>query len=249
MLIGRGILFFLKNHRPGGVNTMVGAGLATVTLVDSGSNLPRPTATRLAEYWWDGATEPWYGDCGALKVGDYIYAYGHAQAAPYVYVCRVKCECATDLSQYEYWNGPTWQTDRLYNPGEKEGVWWQINQGQICWSPFYNCFIFVYVGKDPRVLRPTMPLRTRLMSFIDSWMNSKVLAMVSDCPTGPWSDPIELYQATPLSNGGCIYAAAPHPYYDESCCTLIVTFTNMPNDIQAIKVVRDDQYQSIQYIK
>lgn len=71
----------------------------------------------------------------------------------------------------------------------------------------------------------------------DNWMNNKVLAKVAYTPTGPWSDPVMLYQATPITNGSSIYAAVPHPYYDESGKNLVVTFTNHPNLIQAVNVV------------
>ena len=73
--------------------------------------------------------------------------------------------------------------------------------------------------------------------YCDNWMNNKVLAVTADQPEGPWSDPITLYQATPLTAGSSIYAAAPHPYFDPGGQTLVVTFTNHPNCIQAIKVV------------
>jgi hypothetical protein len=111
---------------------------------------PIPQVTRLSEYWWDGETEPWYGDVGAIRSGDHIYAYGHAKSTPYVYVTRVRWDKATDLACYEYWNGKTWQTDRMYNVGEKEGVLWQVNQGQVIWSNYYGCFMFVYSGKEIR---------------------------------------------------------------------------------------------------
>lgn len=61
--------------------------------------------------------------------------------------------------------------------------------------------------------------------------------MTSNSPTGPWSKPVTLYKATSLESGGNAYAAVPHPQYDESGKTLVVTFTNMPNCIQAVKVV------------
>jgi hypothetical protein len=95
---------------------------------------------------WDGETEPWYGDVCAIRSGDYIYAYGHAKRTPFVYLARVSWRNATDLSCYEYWNGDTWQIERLYNPGDKEGVFWQINQGQVIYSSYYDCFIFIYCG-------------------------------------------------------------------------------------------------------
>ena len=137
-----GILFFLKNHRPNGQNTLIGAGVATVSL--SSSNVPN--ATRLAEYWWDANTEPWYGDIGALRAGEYVYAYGHATSANHVYVARVNYTQATQLDSYEYWNGQAWQSDRLYNVSDTESVMWGVDQGQVFWSNYYGCFVFVYCG-------------------------------------------------------------------------------------------------------
>ncbi len=66
-------------------------------------------------------------------------------------------------------------------------------------------------------------------------MNSKVLLKTALRPEGPWSDPITLYQATPITPGSAIYAAVPHPYFDTTGQTLVVTFTNHPNMIQAIR--------------
>ena len=124
---GQGILYYLLNHRPGGNNNETGAGVATISMSDSYP--PVPSCTRLPgqQYWWDGQCEPWYGDVGSIKANNgYIYAYGHAKGLPWVYLTRVPWSSATDLSCYEYWNGETWQNERLYNMGEKEGVFWQI---------------------------------------------------------------------------------------------------------------------------
>ena len=139
-----GVLFFLKNHRPGGINNLVGAGLATVSM--STSYPPIPIVRRLSEYWWDGAVDPWYGDVGAIRSGKYIYAYGHARSNPFVYLARVKVGEVKRLECYEYWNGAGWQREKLQNYGEKEGVFWQVNQGQVVWSNYWNCFLFVYCG-------------------------------------------------------------------------------------------------------
>lgn len=68
-------------------------------------------------------------------------------------------------------------------------------------------------------------------------MNSKVLLKTAQRPEGPWSDAVTLYQATPLQQDSSIYAAVPHPYFDETGKTLVVTFTNHPNTIQAVRVV------------
>ncbi|KIV80939.1 hypothetical protein PV11_08404 [Exophiala sideris] len=214
---GDGIMFFLLNHRPNGTNNLVGAGVATVNL-DTSVYPPTPSIQRLAKYWWDATCEPWYGDICALRSEGHIYAYGHGgEGNPYVYLTRVPVENATDLSCYEYWNGEGWQPERLQTKslGEKESMFWQINQGQVVWSNHFGCFIFVYC---------------------DNWMNSKVLMKTAQRPEGPWSDATTLYQATPITNGSSIYAAVPHPYFDESGQTLVVTFTNHPNVVQAVKI-------------
>lgn len=67
-------------------------------------------------------------------------------------------------------------------------------------------------------------------------MNSKVLVQTAQRPQGPWSDTITLYQATPITAGSAIYAAVPHPYFDDGGKTLVVTFTNHPNTVQAVKI-------------
>jgi hypothetical protein len=72
-------------------------------------------------------------------------------------------------------------------------------------------------------------------------MNSKVLAKTASAPEGPWSEPMTLYQATPITKGSSIYAAVPHDYYDRSGRTLVVTFTNHPNVIQAIKITLGEE--------
>lgn len=67
-------------------------------------------------------------------------------------------------------------------------------------------------------------------------MNSKVLVKTAQRPEGPWSEPVTLYQAKPITEGSSIYAAIPHPYFDGSGRTLVVTFTNHPNVVQAVKI-------------
>lgn len=146
---GQGLLYFLLNHRPNGTNNLVGAGVATVHL-NTHSYPPRPSIKRLGQYWWDATTEPWYGDICALRWKSYVYAYGHGGADnPWVYLTRVRQDEATQLECYEYWNGSDWQKERLNSAslGEVESVFWQINQGQVVWSRYFGCLIFIYCGE------------------------------------------------------------------------------------------------------
>ncbi|KAK9489865.1 hypothetical protein V1508DRAFT_426647 [Lipomyces doorenjongii] len=203
----KGILFFLKNHRPGGVDNLVGAGVATVTMRGN-----TPSCTRLAEYWWDGKTEPHYGDVGCVKFGNHIYAYGHGNASKeFVYVCRVLISSATNLSAYEYWNGSRWQKERLYNVSGKEGIFWQIQSGQVIWNPYYDCLMFVHSN---------------------NFMDNQILAMTASSPTGPWSSPVTLHKVP----SGAVYSATPHPNYDWTGKTLVCSYTKHPNILQAVKI-------------
>lgn len=206
--------------------------MATVTIPDA--SLPYPKIKRLAEYWWDGDKEPRYGDVGAIRRNGYIYAYGHAKDNPWVYVTRVKWQEATSMNCYEYWNGDTWQKERLQTKdlSEKESCFWQVNQGQVIWSNYHNCFLFIYCGTQSISKPPAL-----LMFHTDNFMSSTVLAQTAPAPAGPWSQPIALHKQKPITNGSTIYAAAPHPYYDLTGKTLVVTFTNHPNTIQAIRIV------------
>lgn len=160
---GEGIVFFLKNNRPGGVNRLVGAGIAKVTVHN---HVPR--ADRLAEYWWDGSKEPHYGDVTALRAGEWIYGYGHAENAQHVFVTRVHYTQATELGAYEYWNGSDWQKERMTNVGEKEGMFWQTQQGQMIWSEYYSCFMFVYTSKSRA--GPPLNLNMALCSWSSEWL-------------------------------------------------------------------------------
>lgn len=98
------------------------------------------------------------------------------------------------------------------------------------------------------VRAPPCPSTKKLLTdnmTLDSWMNSKVLAQTAPAPEGPWSDPVTVFQATPITNGSSIYSPAPHTYYDPSGKTLVVTYTNDPNCIQAINVVCTRQQDRI----
>ena len=164
---GIGVMFYLLNNRPNGTNNLLGAGIGIVSLSDTYPYTPFVQRLGPGQYWWDGSCEPWYGDVGAMRHTDgFIYAYGHAKDVAWVYLTRVAWQNATDLACYEYWNGTCWQSERLYNPGEKQGVFWQVNQGQVIWSPFYECFLFIYCGMSFTFLSLLMlPARSYMLSI------------------------------------------------------------------------------------
>lgn len=89
----KGVVFFLKNNRPGVVSTIIGAGVATVALKDD-----LPYTTRLEEYWWNARTNPSYGDVCA---NGYVYAYGHFVGTLYLHLTRAPLDQATSVDAYE----------------------------------------------------------------------------------------------------------------------------------------------------
>ena len=113
----KGIVFYLKNHRPGGMNHITGAGVATCYFGDNNV----PYAIRNGEKMWE-ETEPWWGDVGVGldEKEKMIYAFGHGpifdkEVAARTYLCRVPADSATDISAYEYWKNHTrqWTKQRL----------------------------------------------------------------------------------------------------------------------------------------
>ena len=120
-----------------GANPTVGAGVGTVSVVNGvpvrsqpthkqphtnlskspahGSASETPTGVKLEvftnrtrSYWWDAATEPYYGVNSAWldSQGSYIYAMGPANTTvaggDWQYMTRVPVQQAATLSSYEY---------------------------------------------------------------------------------------------------------------------------------------------------
>ena len=206
-------------------------GLALVTL----SGTKNVTTTRLSEYVWDAvAGEPQYGDVGAYTDGTYIFGYGHGSTSAtqlYTYLTRNLLTTWSNTSKWEYFNGSsnTWSTTRLYNPAPSvalqwnpaDGSAWAIDQGQMIWSAYYGCIIWVYT-----------------IDWSDNGAGLySVYARTAKTPQGPWTAAVKLYSVQAATAGGLVYCAIANPYYDASGKSIVVTVANGANVIQATKVV------------
>ena len=223
-----GMMFFLKNHRPGGKNQIIGAGIASVKLQDK-KNI---TTERLAEYWWDSKKgEPWYGDIGAYSDGNYVYGYGHGgKDHMHVFLNRAPLLGWWKLENWEYWDGAAskWSKGRLYHPGEekaiqwnaKQGAAWSVAQGQMVWSHYYKKIVWVYSTAFP----------------CDDKGSHAIFARTADKPEGPWSHQTELYRVKGRKDGDFVYCAVANPYYDESGKSMVVTVNNGSMIVQAHRV-------------
>ncbi|UKZ57337.1 hypothetical protein TrVGV298_011190 [Trichoderma virens] len=195
------------------------AGIARVELIDGA-----PTVTkRLGDdgWWWDCSTTAKYGDVATYRDvnSEYIYVWGHPPKTvtewpetEYIYQARVKATEAFDLDKYEYWWGRAkgWQSEMLSEHNPETAVLWGVGQGQVVYSEWFKCYIYVHLNG------PKVALRTAAK------------------PEGPWSEDREVFTAEPI-DGGFVYAGVAYPFLDETGKTLTIAFTNN-NHIQVIRV-------------
>jgi hypothetical protein len=214
---GKGLVWFLRNNRGSGGQGIEGAGVATVTADANGA-----TATRVSDNLMWGADEPWWGDVGVTydpqdgKV--YVWGHGAGDFSKNIYLARVTATRATDVSAYEYWDQSTgtWGTQRLTLSGDNgtkkltdaESMFpdHMLGQSNAFWSNYYNTWMFV-AGAD--------------VGYTD------IMVMTAPSLTGPWTRLTTVASTCPNNQCGAIrYAIAPHPEYDPSGKTLLVTWTD-----------------------
>jgi len=147
----------IKCHKNANDAGLKGAGVAKVEVIDG-----TPTVTqRFGDngYWWSVESNPRYGDTAAYRDvnSNYIYAWGFPPSSiptkqigsQYVYMVRVNAADAYDLSKYQYWHGRAagWSSTRLTTFNAETAVMRAVGQGQVIYSNFYNCYIFVHLGE------------------------------------------------------------------------------------------------------
>ncbi|MEV0849122.1 DUF4185 domain-containing protein [Streptomyces sp. NPDC049954] len=213
---GRGLVWYLKNDRGSDGQGLVGAGVATVTADDSGA-----LAVRTSDTTW-GPSEPHWGDVGVtLDPRDgkvYVYGYGPESFGHHVYLARAAADRATDVSAYEYWDQSqkSWTSRRFTLSGDLGTVKLsadlalfshdELGQSNAFWSNHYNTWMFV-AGAN--------------VGYTD------IMVMTAPALEGPWTEPFTVASTCPGDTcGGVRYCIAPHPEYDESGETLLVTWTD-----------------------
>ena len=233
----KGAIFYLVNANVGGLK---GAGVAKVEVINA-----VPTVTERLDatghgYFWDVTTHPRYGDVAAFRDpnSNYIYAWGGAPtivagiADPdYVYQIRVNAADAYSLSKYEYWHGwaDGWkqgQAPATFNA--ENAVFYKTGQGQVVWSTYYSCYIFVHLSRLIRSSR--LPHLTNVMTD-----GNDVALRTAPKPEGPWTPDVVVHNVQ-IFPEGYAYAGVAHPYLDLSGRTLTVSFTNYPNMIEVIQI-------------
>jgi hypothetical protein len=222
----KGLVWFLKNDRFGGTDNIVGAGVATVTADANGA-----VATRLHENLWT-SSEPYWGDTGVAydALDQNVYVFGHGPTSlgltANVYLAKAPATQATDVTAYQYWDQSkgAWTAQR-FGDGQNgtaaltdaQAIFTYASHGQSnpFWSNHYNTWMFVH-GADV----PTTGI------------------YVSTAPKleGPWTAPVIIGTTCPVSAcGGTRYAIAPHPEFDPSGKTVMVTWTDW-HYIHAVEV-------------
>lgn len=230
---------------------IVGAGIAKVEVIPGTLNVT--VTERLGDkgLWWLADDNARYGDISAYRDerSDWIYVLGGAPNTAkdyltqnYVYQARVNFREAFDLSKYEYWHGRAkgWKSEVLKDFNSETAVMWNSGQGQIVWSEYLQCYIFVHTGKSVALCSmSSLELHQKRTDSLAEPGSNRVMMRTASQPEGPWSEDMIVY-CTKVSKttyeGGQIYAGVAHPYLDPSGKTLTVTYTNHPNTIEAIKV-------------
>ncbi len=222
----KGLVWFLKNDRGGGMDHIIGAGVATVTADEHGA-----VATRTMDHMWE-SDEPNWGDVGVTydPTDEKVYVFGHGTPSMNVngtvYLARVPAAQATDITAYEYWSQKTksWSGTR-YGNGRAGTVTYTIDealfsyaahgQSNAFYSNYFNTWMFVY-GAD--------------------WPTSDIYVSTAPKLEGPWTSPITIGTTCPTGSCGNLrYCIAPHPEFDASGKTLLVTWTDA-NVVDAVKV-------------
>ncbi len=222
---GKGLVWFLKNNRGANGPGIMGAGVATVTADATGAR-----ATRTMDTMW-GPDEPFWGDIGVTydpqdkKV--YVYGHGPGKLGDNTYLARVPAEKATQVEAYEYWNqsAKSWGTQRFTLDGRNGTVrlsadqaiftYAAVGQSNAFWSEYYNTWMFVGGA---------------------GWLGSDALVMTAPRLEGPWTKQTSVASTCPTGKCGTWrYAITPHPEYDPSGKTLLITWTDS-NQIHASRV-------------
>jgi hypothetical protein len=204
---GQGLVWWLKKDRGGsGCHCIVGAGVATVTADASGAR-----ATRVGTgVMWNGGNEPYFGDVGVTYNPRDGKVYGYGPAASSVFLARATATRATDVNAYEYWDQTrrAWQTQRLNNPTNAQALFAnrELGQSNAFWSNYYNTWMFV-AGAN--------------VGYTD------IMVMTAPNLEGPWTKAFTVASTCPNNQCSAVrYAIEPHPEYDPSGRTLLVTWTD-----------------------
>lgn len=215
---GRGVVYYLKNERPGGISVIRGAGIATVSIDDN--NIPH--SQRCGTTLWS-EDEAWYGDVAAVlnAADNNIYVFGHGPVWSEhlngrTFLARVPAEHATSLHAYEYWLNSTrsWTPQRQAHgkagtarlkPEDAVFGWHVMNQATPFWSVYFGCWMVIHGS---------------------SWPASDVLCRTAAHLEGPWTDHGGLCSTAPRGDEvGFRYCITAHPEYDVSGKTVYVTWT------------------------
>lgn len=221
----------LQNHRPDGTSTIIGGGVAEVTLTPVTHNI---TTTRLSDYWWetDERAEPQYGDSATYSNGTYVWGVGHGGPENhYAYLLRAPLadDAWKELKNWEYYDGSkgAYSTNRLYNAtsdqsmrwSQAEGAIYMVGQGQMVWSEYFQkiMWIYGYGGAD------------------NGWTWT-VWARLADTPEGPWGPKVALYTVPRLGEGDYVYNMIANTHLDPTGKSIVVTVDNGSGTIQATDV-------------
>ena len=75
--------------------------------------------------------------------------------------------------------------------------------------------------------------------FLDNFADNHIQAQTASQLQGPWSDVVTLFTSTSFYTPpglNFMYAPAANQFYDPTGQSLLITYTNAPNVVQAIRI-------------
>jgi hypothetical protein len=170
-----------------------------------------------------GPQEPFWGDIGVTynAMDKHVYVFGHGSTAldlkANVYLAKVPAAQATDVNAYRYWDQSkkAW-TPQRYGNGQNgtqsysssQAIFTYASHGQsnAFWSNYFNTWMFVYGG---------------------DYGASDVFVSTAPALEGPWTNGAKIASTCPSPPCGQLrYCIAPHPEFDPTGKTLLVTWTD-----------------------
>lgn len=195
----KGLVWFLKNDRSKTSDSIIGAGVATVTADAKGA-----VATRRMDTMWN-SSNPYWGDIGVTfnPLDNHVSVFGHGPAVAdlgrHVYLAKVPAARAEQLSAYQYGDQArqAW-TATPFGDGSagslkitrEQAIFKDraLGQSNAFWSNYYNKWLFVY-GAD--------------VAYTD------IMAMTADRLEGPWTTGFTIAPTCPASCSWMRHAVPP----------------------------------------
>ncbi|KAF2164931.1 hypothetical protein M409DRAFT_24833 [Zasmidium cellare ATCC 36951] len=184
-----------------------------VALVQTAASGQQPTCSVLYGFW-DTTKEPMWGSIGAVgpQSDGYIYVFGTLDASQNpqatssdMYVARVLPGNVGSLNSYQYWNGASFQSQRITSGYSTASVLKDVSPGSVRYNSYYKSYIAINL------------------------VNGNTLqAYTASVPQGSWSGATTLWSNSSYGSPSPLYDPQGLSFRDTSGKTLAAQMSQFP---------------------